>query len=219
MNKEKFLSAIEARLNGLPLGDTKKALDYYSELIEDRMEEGMSENEAVASLGNPDEVANQILMDMPLQKLVGKKVKQRRSLGVLATVLLIISSPMWVPLVLAALIVDRGDDQILEHLDVVGIDGLGLDLDGEQLLLAVDLRRGHAAAGAGLELAGLDLLLHLLHLLLKLLRLARELLHVAAAHHIRKTALCRDSTSFLFILPRLCAGVLLLPLYMIFSGA
>ena len=105
MNKEKFLSAIEARLNGLPLGDTKKALDYYSELIEDRMEEGMSENEAVASLGNPDEVANQILMDMPLQKLVGQKVKQRRSLGVLATVLLIISSPMWVPLVLAALIV------------------------------------------------------------------------------------------------------------------
>lgn len=105
MNKEQFLSAVETRLKGLPAGDIKKALDYYSELIDDRVEDGMSEEEAVASLGSPDEVANQILMDMPIPKLVGKKMKTRRSMSVLEIVLLTISSPMWVPLLLAAIVV------------------------------------------------------------------------------------------------------------------
>ena len=54
----------------------------------------------------------------------------------------------------------------------------------EQLLLAVDPGRDHAAAGRGLVLAGLQLLLHFGHLLLELLRLTRQLLHVAAARTI-----------------------------------
>ena len=67
-----------------------------------------------------------------------------------------------------------GHDHVLQHLDVAR--DFGIDLDGEQVLLAVHRHRDHAAAGGGLDPDLGDLLLHLL---LHLLRLAHHLLHVA----------------------------------------
>src|SRR5207248_7222418 len=56
-------------------------------------------------------------------------------------------------------LVDRGHDHVLEHLDVLGIDGVGVDLDLADLEPAGDLDLHHAAAGAGLDDLGLELLL------------------------------------------------------------
>ncbi len=47
MNKEEFLKTLERLLKGLPKQENQKMLDYYAEMIEDRMEEGMSEENAV----------------------------------------------------------------------------------------------------------------------------------------------------------------------------
>ena len=47
MSKSEFLTALRARLGGLPQGDVAERLDFYSELIDDRMEEGLSEEAAV----------------------------------------------------------------------------------------------------------------------------------------------------------------------------
>ena len=37
MTKSEFLSALENRLSGLPKDDVQKSIDYYSEIIDDRM--------------------------------------------------------------------------------------------------------------------------------------------------------------------------------------
>lgn len=63
MNKREFLKALEKRLKNLPKKEIQKSLAFYSEIIDDRMEEGDSEAEAVKNLGTPDEVAREILSD------------------------------------------------------------------------------------------------------------------------------------------------------------
>ena len=40
MNKTEFLNELEARLKGLPKEDVEERLEFYSEAIDDRVEEG-----------------------------------------------------------------------------------------------------------------------------------------------------------------------------------
>lgn len=105
MRKHEFIAELRDRLYGLPENDIEQSVAYYSELIEDRMEEGISEEEAVASIGSPAQIATQILMDTPLPKLVKAKTKPRHALRVWEIVLLILGAPLWLPLLLAAVLV------------------------------------------------------------------------------------------------------------------
>lgn len=68
MNKEMFLSELENKMRGCDDIDIKAALDYYLEMIEDRMEDGMSEEEAVASIGNVDEMLMEVKKFLPSVK-------------------------------------------------------------------------------------------------------------------------------------------------------
>ncbi len=43
---------LENGLKSLPQEDVKERLGFYSEIIDDRMEEGNSEQEAIASIGD-----------------------------------------------------------------------------------------------------------------------------------------------------------------------
>ena len=105
MNREEFLMAVAARLEGFPEADIKKSLDYYREMIDDRIEDGMGEEEAVAAMGSPEEAAAQILEETPLPKLVKARLKPSRALRAWEIVLLVLGSPIWLPLVLACSIV------------------------------------------------------------------------------------------------------------------
>lgn len=106
MNKPEFLSGLRERLAGLPEGDIGRSMDYYSEMIDDRMEEGFSEEEAVRAMGSVEEVAAQILTETSLPKLVKARVKRGRSvLRVWEIILLILGSPVWLPLGIAALVI------------------------------------------------------------------------------------------------------------------
>lgn len=102
MDKSAFLSALQTALDGLPPEDTARFLAFYDEAIADRMEDGASEGEAVAALGAPDEIARQILEELPLPQLVRAKMKPRRAWRVWEIVLLAVGSPVWLPLLLAA---------------------------------------------------------------------------------------------------------------------
>lgn len=103
MNKEAYLQRIRHLLQTLPEEDRERSLAFYAESIDDRMEDGMSEEEAVASLESPEEAAKSILMDTPLPKLVKARVKQRR-MGALEILLLVLGFPLWFPLLLTILI-------------------------------------------------------------------------------------------------------------------
>lgn len=103
MNKAQFLSAIQMKIQGLPQSDIEKSLDYYAEMLDDRIEEGMTEEQAVAALGSVDEIVAQILTDIPLPRLVQEKVRPRRALRAGEIILLILGSPVWLPLVLTGI--------------------------------------------------------------------------------------------------------------------
>ncbi len=102
MNKNAFLEELREKLSGLPEEDIEERVAFYREMIEDRMEDGVPEEEAVEGVGTVDSVVEQIMSEIPLSRLVREKVKPKRSLKVWEIVLLILGSPVWVPLLVAA---------------------------------------------------------------------------------------------------------------------
>jgi uncharacterized membrane protein len=65
MNKQEFLKCLREGLAGLPQEDVERAIDFYEEMIDDRMEDGLTEEEAVASLGSLEEVIAKMAAEMP----------------------------------------------------------------------------------------------------------------------------------------------------------
>lgn len=103
MNKAEFLSVLRLNLCGASEQDIKKAEDFYAEMIDDRVDSGMSEEEAVASLTPPEDAARSILLEMPLGKLIKTKARSSRKLSPLEIVLLILGFPVWGAFAVAAL--------------------------------------------------------------------------------------------------------------------
>ena len=101
MDKKEFLSALEAQLAGLPEADRQSSLDFYAEMLDDLTEGGMTEQEAVASLGSVDAIAQEILMDTPLPKLIKAKMKPKRRMRAWEIVLIAVGSPVWFPILIA----------------------------------------------------------------------------------------------------------------------
>lgn len=113
MNKLEFINTLGEHLSLLPPQEVTGILDYYVESIDDRMEDGMNEAEAIESLGPIGALAAKILSeqerldvpeapeppkaglepDLPIQP-------RRMSPGTIA--LLIIGSPIWLSLGAAA---------------------------------------------------------------------------------------------------------------------
>lgn len=102
MNKESFLHALKKELRGLSDEDLASSLDYYAEMIDDRVESGMSESEAVCAIGSPSSAAHDILLDMPLPKILKSKYKKKSHWRAWEIVLLVLGSPIWLSLLIAA---------------------------------------------------------------------------------------------------------------------
>lgn len=102
MTKQEFLMQLSNRLSGLPQDDIAERLAFYSEMIDDRMEDGLSEDAAVSEIGSVDKIATQIVSDIPFTKLAKEKIKPKRALGAWEIVLLVLGSPIWLSLLIAA---------------------------------------------------------------------------------------------------------------------
>lgn len=105
MTKQEFLAELRRGLSGLPQNDIEERLNFYSEMIDDRMEEGLSEQEAVDGIGSVDSVVSQILGDIPLSKLVKEKITPKKQLKAWMIVLIILGAPIWFSLAVAAVLV------------------------------------------------------------------------------------------------------------------
>lgn len=86
MSKAEFLKRLDDALSNLPKGERDKSVAFYDEIISDRMEDGMTEEEAVDSLGSVEEIARQIMRDTPVVPKFWGKIK---------------SCPPWLVIVLA----------------------------------------------------------------------------------------------------------------------
>lgn len=97
MTKQLFLNELSAALHGLSREERYRTLSYYDELIDDRVEDGQSE-EAVESLGSPEQIAREILGEEEPAPSTSKGRK------VWLIVLLVLGFPLWGSLLLTAAI-------------------------------------------------------------------------------------------------------------------
>lgn len=95
MNKKTFVRLLSRRLRALSAAERAESLDYYTEMIQDRMEEGLSEEQAVGQLGSVDEIARQILQDAP------PAPREGRGRSGWTVALIALGSPIWLSLGLA----------------------------------------------------------------------------------------------------------------------
>lgn len=104
MNKENFLNGLEMKLSGLPKEDIEERLAFYNEIINDKIEDGLTEEDAVAEVGTVDSVVEQIMAEIPFSAIVKEKVKPKRRLKIWEYILIVLGSPVWLPLLFAAVI-------------------------------------------------------------------------------------------------------------------
>ena len=105
MNKEAFLMELRGALAGLPAEDIEERVAFYSEMIDDRMEEGLTEEEAVAQTGAIQSIVSQTIAETPLHKLVKENARTRKPMNMGEIILLVVGSPLWLALGIAFLAV------------------------------------------------------------------------------------------------------------------
>ena len=150
MNKKEFLESLRKALSGLPQDDIEERLIFYSEMIDDRMEEGLTEEQAVAEIGTVDEVVSQIMEEIPLSRLVKERVRPKRALRAWEIFLLLLGAPMWLPLLLAGIAVIFAIYvavwSVIVSLWAVGVSLAGVSLGGA-VSAVVACFRGNAVTG------------------------------------------------------------------------
>lgn len=102
MTKFEFIRMLRNKLSDFPRGEVEEQLRFYTEMIEDRMEEGILEEEAVAAVGSVDEIASQIASEIPIPQKEQETAKPKRKRRGWEIVLLIFGSPVWLSLLIAA---------------------------------------------------------------------------------------------------------------------
>ena len=148
MDKNTFLTALQKRLKGLPEEDIQRTLEYYREMIEDRIEEGLSEENAVAEIGPVEEIAAPLL-----------PVSAKRKMKAWEIVLLILGFPVWFPLLITAAAVVIS---LIATIYAVDFSLAACSVGGVLCTLVYLAQRNWAGAafilGCGLVFAGLAIL-------------------------------------------------------------
>ncbi len=103
MSRDAFIGELRHRMAGLPQDTVERTVEYYSELIADSMEDGISEAEAVARLGSLDEIVANVVKETPLTQIVQTRVQESKKKGGSGWIiaLLILGAPVWLPLLIA----------------------------------------------------------------------------------------------------------------------
>ena len=167
MSKQEFLDALKEHLSGFPKEELDERLDFYSEMIDDRIESGLPEEDAVLELGAPKAVAAQILKETPLLRLAKERIKKKRRLATWEIILLAVGSPVWLSLLIAAaavlLSLYASLWSVLVSLWAVFASlaggALGGLAGGTVFLFSAGVPVGLAVIGGGLVCAGLSIFL------------------------------------------------------------
>ena len=101
MTKFEFLELLKNRLQGLPQGEINERVNFYSEMIDDKIEDGILAENQVEKIGDIDDIVSQILADVPLFKIAAKRIKPKRRLSTVEIILLTLGSPVWLSLLIS----------------------------------------------------------------------------------------------------------------------
>ena len=138
-----------------------RAMEFCAESIDDRMEDGMAEEDAVAALGDVEDVARGLLADRPLGAVVRERVRHESNAG--RVVLLICASPLLLTLFAVGLSVYAAlwAAMVSVYAAVASLldAGAGCALGGVALMFMQGAAPGLCVCGAGLVSFALGLLL------------------------------------------------------------
>ena len=104
MTKNAFVAYLKTKLSSLPEQEREERLSFYQEMIDDRIEEGMTEEEAVASVGKIDDIVREIMAERKSPKEQGRPVV-KKAWKAWEIVLLVLGSPLWIVLLATAFVV------------------------------------------------------------------------------------------------------------------
>lgn len=158
ISKQEFFERLQNGLNGLPKEDIDERLMFYSEMIDDRAEEGLSEEQAVSAVGDVEEIVRQVIADTPLAKIAKERIKPKRRLKAWEITLLAIGSPIWLSLGIAAaavvLAIYASVWSVVVSLLAVFVS-LAASAAGSIPSCVIFIAGGSAAAGAAMLAAGI----------------------------------------------------------------
>lgn len=118
MNKQEYLDQLRTALGCLSEEEVEESVAFYTEMIDDRVADGMSEEEAAAQLDEPKTAARAIIGDLPAEAREASQVSRaaratptqvvppvqpnsKPKSRVLYWTLVILGSPLWLALLLA----------------------------------------------------------------------------------------------------------------------
>ncbi len=160
MDKKQFLAALRRALRDLPKEEREKFVLYYQEMIEDHMENGCTEQEAVAQVGDVQAIAADILREQD----IFPPAKPRKRMPVWGWVLVVLGSPFWGPILAAVFCIVFSVYLIIWCIPVtsasvtVGLFAFGmLSLVGSPMVLLDAVPAGMFQIGAGVAALGLAL--------------------------------------------------------------
>ena len=109
MNKQEFIKKLKEMLSDLPEKEINDRIDFYSEMIDDRIEDGLTEEQAIKDIGTVEDVAKQIIDEIPLFKIIKHKLKKSKAKNTTTKrkrswweiTLLAIGSPIWLSILIS----------------------------------------------------------------------------------------------------------------------
>lgn len=106
MVRKKFDKKLRKSLKGLSRQERQEVIDYYNEMIDDSIESGKTEEQAIEELGSPEDLAKKILSENypvePISADKGGGKKKKSGLKPLWIMLIIIGSPLWLCIAVVA---------------------------------------------------------------------------------------------------------------------
>ena len=155
MNKNEFLKFLRKKLSHLPKKEVEERITFYSEMIDDQIEEGTPEEEIISKINTSSDFQDLI----PIKE---NKTEKRR-LTTAEIILLAVGSPVWFPILLAIIIVVLSVIFTIvisfwaAFISLTAVSCAGL-LYGIVLSITNNLTTGLAIIGASLVIGGLSIL-------------------------------------------------------------
>ena len=167
MTKQEFIAELGARISQLPQKDIDEHLCFYSEIIDDRIEDGLSEDDAVCAIGSVDAIASQILSEAQSSGSERENTPPKKRFKPWVIVLLAVGSPLWISLGVSAVSLVFSLYVSLWSVIValwasfgaIVCGGVGFVASGIGLALNSGVLPGLATVGIGLICAGLSVFL------------------------------------------------------------
>ena len=162
MTEKEYLKELKRNLSALKRSDRNSLIEFYKEMIEDKIENDKTEREAIAELEPADAVAKRTLAEYGIDE---EKLNMRRKISGTTLALVIIGSPLWIPLAIAALaVVLAVAISILAGIISIASACIGVTLSSPFFLVMgiitafSDVGTGLIAIGYGLSAAALGIL-------------------------------------------------------------